>query len=129
MDTFTVLDGSKAFHLLSLFAPFLPPFGYLVGCGLGSVFNDLTANPDTAEQAGGNQLPSTGKPGGTLVGMPNPSTLLPGDKILYKGKCHTVVAIKRWSDQIHGRVYALDLEARGKQVRISVVEGTELEGC
>jgi hypothetical protein len=57
------------------------------------------------------------------------STLLPGDKIQYKGKCHTVIAIKSWSDQIHGRVYALDLEAQGKQVRISVVEGAGLEGC
>ncbi len=57
------------------------------------------------------------------------NTLLPGDRIQYKGKCHTVIAIKSWSDQVHGRVYALDLEVAGKALRISVVEGAELEGC
>ncbi len=57
------------------------------------------------------------------------SALKIDDKVLYNGKCHTIVAVKSWTDQIHGRVYALDLEARGKQLRVSVVEGTELEGC
>lgn len=58
-----------------------------------------------------------------------PSTLLPGDKILYKGTCHTVTAITSWRDPVHSRVYARDLEVAGKTLRISVVEGARLEGC
>lgn len=57
------------------------------------------------------------------------NTLENGDKILHKGKCCTVIAIKSWADLVHGRVYALDLEARGEPVRISVTEGTTLERC
>jgi len=58
-----------------------------------------------------------------------PDTLKVGAKILHKGACYTVVAIKNWLDLTHGRVYALDLEAGGKKLRISVAEGAKLEGC
>ncbi len=57
-----------------------------------------------------------------------PGALTVGDKIVHKGTCHVVMAIKSWHDNLHGRVYALDLEAAGKMLRISVVEGVRLEG-
>ena len=59
----------------------------------------------------------------------SPSTLNVGDKIVYKGACYAVTTIKTWQDNAHGRVYALDLEAAGKTLRVSVVEGAKLEGC
>jgi hypothetical protein len=58
-----------------------------------------------------------------------PDTLKVGAKIFHKGACYTVVAIKNWLDLTHGRVYALDLEAGGKNLRISVAEGAKLEEC
>ncbi len=58
-----------------------------------------------------------------------PDALKTDDRIIHKGTCHTVTSIKSWHDNAHGRVYALDLQTGGKQVRISVVEGAELEGC
>lgn len=51
-----------------------------------------------------------------------------GRQIVYKGACHAVTAIKTWQDNAHGRMYALDLEAAGKTLRVSVVEGARLEG-
>lgn len=66
---------------------------------------------------------------GNITTPLTPSTLNVGDKIVYKGDCHAVTAIKTWQDNAHGRVYALDLEAAGKTLRVSVVEGARLEGC
>lgn len=66
---------------------------------------------------------------GNITTPLTPSTLNEGDKIVYKGTCYVVTAIKTWQDNAHGRVYALDLEAAGKTLRVSVVEGARLEGC
>lgn len=62
---------------------------------------------------------------GTLVDIP--STLLPGDKIKYKGICYTVTGITSWRDPVHGRVYTFDLEAEGGTRSMSMVEGARVD--
>ena len=66
---------------------------------------------------------------GSITTLLSPSTLNVGDKIVHKRTCYAITAIKTWQDNAHGRVYALDLEAAGKTLRVSVVEGTRLEAC
>ena len=56
-----------------------------------------------------------------------PSQLKVGDIIRHNEQQAEVVKISNWSDRIHGVVYGLDLEIKGKNVRASYSESSTVE--
>ncbi len=47
----------------------------------------------------------------------------PGDVITYNTKSYRVTVITSHRDQVHGRIYHLELEADGERVSVAVREG------
>jgi translation elongation factor P/translation initiation factor 5A len=56
-----------------------------------------------------------------------PADLRPGQTILYKAKPHRIFSITPQRDQVHGRLYHLELEADGERVSVTVREGAKVE--
>jgi translation elongation factor P/translation initiation factor 5A len=56
-----------------------------------------------------------------------PKDLHTGQVILYNSKPHRILSITSQRDQVHGRIYHLELEADGQRVKLTVREGAVLE--
>jgi translation elongation factor P/translation initiation factor 5A len=56
-----------------------------------------------------------------------PADLRVGQYIIYRSKPHRILSITSQRDQVHGRLYHLELEADGERVSLTVREGVEVE--
>jgi endonuclease IV len=56
-----------------------------------------------------------------------PSAICEGMTIIYQGRPHRILSITSHRDQVHGRLYHLELETDGERVSLTVREGVEVE--
>jgi translation elongation factor P/translation initiation factor 5A len=57
--------------------------------------------------------------------MATAAELRTGQIILYNSRPHRITAITSHRDQVHGRLYMLELESPSGKVRLTVREGAE----